>query len=75
MLKQLSEEKRLSHSPIFEWFSSFRDGRECIENVSHTGRPRSMPTLETIKEVPELVTSECQFITQVLANKLNISTE
>lgn len=75
MLKQVYGEQALSRSRTFEWYGRFRDGRESVEDVAHTGRPISVRTPETIEKVRKLVTADRRLSIRMLASELNIDKE
>ena len=51
MLKEAFGEQALSQARIFEWFKSFKDGRESVEDHKHSGRPSTCTTQEVIAKV------------------------
>jgi len=55
MLKQAIGDQASSQARIFEWFKSFKDGLESVEDHKHSGRPSTCTTLEKIAKVREVI--------------------
>ncbi|KFM79593.1 hypothetical protein X975_09561, partial [Stegodyphus mimosarum] len=58
MLLQMYGKETFCRLRTFERFSCFRDGRDCVEEDAHTGRPYSVLALQTIEKAFELVISD-----------------
>jgi hypothetical protein len=55
MIKQVYGEETLGHSAVFKWHKHFAQGRDSLEDVEHTGWPRTVRTELKIQEVAMLV--------------------
>lgn len=53
LIKQVYGDHMLSRTRIFEWFARFHDGREELKDGEHTGRPKTIRTIETTEQVRE----------------------
>ncbi|KAJ8933976.1 hypothetical protein NQ318_001681 [Aromia moschata] len=51
MLKEVSGNKCLSHTQVFEWFKRFKEGHETTEDDSRPGRPSTSKTGEKIEKI------------------------
>lgn len=60
---------------LFEWFSRFRVGRECVKDEAHTNWSNSVCTPKTIEKNCEHVNPDHRLTIRVVANELNISKE
>jgi hypothetical protein len=54
MLKEAFGKQDLSQARTFEWFNRFKDGRETVEDVKHSGQLSTCTTLEMIAECMKL---------------------
>jgi len=55
MLKEAFGEQALSRARTFEWFKSFKDGRESVEDDKHSGWLSTCTTPEIIGKVYEVI--------------------
>jgi hypothetical protein len=55
MLKEAFGDQALRQAGTFEWFKRFKDGRECVEDDKHSGRPSTCTTLEMTVKVCEVI--------------------
>ncbi|KFM57786.1 hypothetical protein X975_14595, partial [Stegodyphus mimosarum] len=75
MLKEVYGEQALSRSRTFKWYGCLQDGRESVEDDTHTGKPISVCMPETIEKVRKLVTADWRRTIGMLASELNIDKE
>jgi len=55
MLKEAFGEQALSQARTFDWFKRFKDGRECVKDDKHSGRPSTGTTPEITAEVLQVI--------------------
>jgi hypothetical protein len=55
MLREALREHSLSRTAVFEWHSSFKDGRMSVEDDEHSGRPSNSKTTENVEKIQELI--------------------
>lgn len=55
MLQKAFGESTLSKTRVYEWYSSFKNGREVVEDLNRSGRPSTSSTEENIDSVKKMV--------------------
>lgn len=55
MLKTVYGDNILSRTSVFEWFKSFKDRRENVQDDARTGRPSISLNVDSVAKVPEMV--------------------
>ena len=55
MLRKAYGESALSKTLAYEWYEAFKEGREVVVDLSHSGRPSTSLTDENTKKVKEMV--------------------
>ena len=55
MMKKVYGDDCLSHSRIHEWFKSFQEGREALDDDERSGRPRNIVNEENAEIVREFI--------------------
>ena len=58
MMKEVYGDDCLSRSRIHEWFKRFQEGREALEDVERSGRPRNVVNEENAEIVREFIRKE-----------------
>ena len=46
MMKKVYGDDFLSRSPVHEWIKLFQEGREALEDIERSGRPRNVVNKE-----------------------------
>ena len=73
MLKEAFGEQALSQARIFEWFKSFKDGRESVEDRKHSGRPSTCTTPEMIAKVRLVILEDRRQSIHDVCNRVGLS--
>jgi len=73
MLKEALGEQALSQARIFEWFKRLKDGRECVEDRKHSGRPSTYTTPETTGKVHEVILEDTRQTIHNVRNRVGLS--
>ena len=72
-LKQAYGEHALLRSQVFKWYKAFLEGRESIEDESHSGRPSTSKTDNNAEKDKALVRSDRWLTMQMIASELNLN--
>jgi hypothetical protein len=72
-LKEAFGEQALSQARTFEWFKCFKDGRECVEDRKHSGRPSTCTTPEMIAKVREIILQDRRQTIHNVCNRVGLS--
>ncbi|GFT92120.1 protein GVQW3 [Trichonephila clavipes] len=63
----------LSRAPVFQWFKTFSEGRESIEDEPHSRRPSVSKTAENVVGVRDLVHSDRRLTVRMIGEELNLN--
>ncbi|GFU84960.1 HTH_48 domain-containing protein [Trichonephila clavipes] len=67
MLVRVHEDQTLSVKCAYEWFFRFREGRECVSEKTHSGKPVTSVSVESIEKVRKLITKVRLLTVRMLA--------
>lgn len=73
MLQKAFGEDCMSKTQAYDWYKSFKDGREEVTDLLRSGRPTTSTTDENINKVRELVLENRGISIHEIADDLNIS--
>jgi len=73
MLKEALGEQALSQASTFEWFKSFKDGQESVEDHKHSGWPSTCTTPEMIAKVREVILEDRRQTIHDVCNHVGLS--
>ena len=73
MLKEAFGEQALSQARTFGRFKRFKDGRKCVEDRKHCGRPSTYTTLEMIAKVHKVILEDRRQIIDNVCNRVGMS--
>src|SRR5215813_7913425 len=72
MLKGAFGENALSKTRTFQWFKRFKEGRESVDDDSHSGRPSTSTTLEMIAKVQQVIREDRRQTIHDVCNRLGL---
>lgn len=72
MLNKAFGESSMSKTQAYEWYKSFKEGREVVEDLPRSGRPSTSTTDDNIDKIKKLVLENRHFSVRELARELNI---
>ncbi|XP_012231261.1 protein GVQW3-like [Linepithema humile] len=75
MLEKAYSESVLSKTRAYEWYKTFKEGREVIEDLPRSGRPSTSSTDENIDKVEEMVMENRHSNLREMAQDLDMSHE
>jgi hypothetical protein len=73
MRQQAFGETALSRCKIFEWYSRFENGRTSIDDDTHTGRPSTARTDDTVHRVNAVILENRRLTIRENADEPNLS--
>jgi len=73
MLKEAFGEQALSQARTFEWFKSFTDGWESVEDDKHSGQPSTCTTPKMIAQVHEVILEHRRQTIHEVCNRIGLS--
>lgn len=73
MLRKAFGESCMSKSRTYEWYKSFKEGRETVEDASRSGRPATSKNDRNIGKIKQLLHDKPDMSIRQLSQKLNIS--
>jgi hypothetical protein len=73
MLKEVFGEHALSQARTFEWFKSFKDGRESVDDHKHSGGLSACITPEMIVKVREVIIQDRRPTIHDVCNHVGLS--
>jgi len=72
LLKKVYGDECLSRTHVFEWFKSFKEGREEIGDDQRPGRPSTSKTEANIEKVGEIVRQNRRLSIRAVVELINI---
>lgn len=72
MLQKAFGDSAMSKTRAYEWFNSFKEGREVVEDLPRSGRPSTSTTDDNINKIKKLVLQNRRFSVRELASELSI---
>lgn len=72
MLKEVYGDNCLAKSRVLKWHKAFREGRESVENLKRTPKPR-IRSAEMIQKVKEFIAGDQNVTTKRIAEAFGIS--
>src|SRR5215813_13745584 len=73
MLKKAFGENALSKTRTFEWFKRYKEGREPVDDDTHSGRQSTSTTLKMIAKVKQVIREDRRQTIHDVCNKLGLS--
>lgn len=75
LLEKAYGKSALSKTRAYEWYKTFKEGREVVEDLSRSGRPSTSSTYENIDKVKEIVLENPHLSLREIAQDLDLSHE
>lgn len=75
MLEKCYGESVISKTRTYEWYKTFKKGREIVEDMPRSGRPSTSKSEENIEKVKKIVHDNRKSSLREIARELNISHE
>lgn len=72
MLKKAFGDNCMSKTQAYDWYKSFKDGREVVEDLPRSGRPSTSTTDDNIIQIKKLVLENRHLSVRELARELSI---
>ncbi|XP_044753368.1 protein GVQW3-like isoform X1 [Coccinella septempunctata] len=72
MLKKAFVDNCMSKTQAYDWYKSFKDGREVVEDLPRSGRPSTSTTDDNIIQIKKLVLENRHSSVRELARELSI---
>ncbi|XP_037930790.1 protein GVQW3-like [Teleopsis dalmanni] len=73
MVQKAYGDSTMSRTQAFEWYKSFKEGREVIEDLPRSGRPSTSNTEENVAKIKKIVLDDRRMTEREIARDLNIS--
>ncbi|XP_037942722.1 protein GVQW3-like [Teleopsis dalmanni] len=73
MVQKAYGNSSMSRTQAYEWYKSFKEGREVIENLNRSKRPSTTNTEENVAKIKKIVMEEHRMTEREIARDLNIS--
>ncbi|XP_037929990.1 protein GVQW3-like, partial [Teleopsis dalmanni] len=73
MVQKAYGNSSMSRTQAYEWYKSFKEGREAIEDLLHSGRPSISNTEENVAKNKKIVLEDHRMTEREIARDLNIS--
>jgi hypothetical protein len=74
LIKQANGDDALLRTRVSEWYASFRDGRENVED-ERSGRPTAVRTFDMIETFRELLSTDRRMTFRMMEEELEIMEE
>ncbi|XP_018788046.1 PREDICTED: putative uncharacterized protein FLJ37770 [Bactrocera latifrons] len=75
MLQKAFGVSALSQTRTYEWYISFKEGRDIVEDMPRSGRPSTSVTDDNVEKVKEIVAKNGLVSLREIAHKLEMSQE
>ena len=66
------EDKQMSFSTIYMWFTKFSSGQESVKDIPYSGRSRSAVTKSNINKIKFIIEKDAHFTVRQLAQIINL---
>ncbi|GFV71984.1 HTH_48 domain-containing protein [Trichonephila clavipes] len=73
--RNLPKYQAMSKKYVYQWFTSFRKGRESVSHNTHRGEPATSVSDENIEKVRKLITKDFRLTVCMIAAELPINRE
>lgn len=75
MLKKSYGKTAMSKTRVYEWYKLFKEGREEIDDLPRTGRPRTSKTSQNVEKIKTIIleNQQLKLTTRSVASALDIS--
>jgi hypothetical protein len=73
MLQKAYGESALKKTNVYEWYKSFQDGREDVEDDERSSRPSTSLIDENVTKVEKMVMNDRRITIREVANEAGIS--
>ncbi|GFT50727.1 protein GVQW3 [Trichonephila clavipes] len=73
MMKTAFGKEAMSRVRVFEWFWTFKEGRQSMNSNPHSGRPSTSSNEDKIAQVKAVVRSERRLTVREIAQECHIS--
>ncbi|XP_037955147.1 protein GVQW3-like [Teleopsis dalmanni] len=73
MVQKTYGDSFMSRTQAYEWYKSFKEGREVIEDFPRSGRPSTSNTEENMAKIKKIVLEDRRMTERKIARDLNIS--
>ncbi|XP_037931402.1 protein GVQW3-like [Teleopsis dalmanni] len=72
MVQKAYGDSSMSRTQAYEWYKSFKEGREVIKDLPRSGRPSTSNTEENVAKNKKIVLEDLRMTKNVIALDLNI---
>lgn len=73
MLQKAFSEQALSKTRVYEWYKTFKEGRESVEDEERPGRPTTSTDEQHVAKIKELLLQNRRLTTREIADMVDIS--
>ncbi|XP_054738108.1 protein GVQW3-like [Anastrepha obliqua] len=63
----------MSQKNVYKWYKDFKEGRERVDDLEHSGRPSTSTDEQHVNKVKELVLKNRRLIVKDLTDMIEIS--
>ena len=75
LLTEVYGDQCLSRTQVFEWFKTFKEGREYVRDDPKSGRPSTAKTQENVEKVARIVRGDRRPSIRAISELTNINKE
>lgn len=75
MLKKTFGDSTMSKTQVYDWYKSFKEGREEVNDLPRSGRPSTSSTEENVDKIKEMVLENRHYSLREIAQEMNMSHE
>lgn len=75
MLKKTFGDSTMSKTQVYDWYKSFKEGREEVNDLPRSGRPSTSSTEENVDKIKQMVLENRHYSLREIALEMNMSHE